>query len=143
METCGPQGQMFLLAGTPLVPVETLGASWTGCGVRACRKDPTRRGFHGRSGSLPLRVPPHPALTGACPRELRSSGAQRSGTPCAPPRMFLIEEPWPWAGSREAEREITLLVGRGPSWTPTPLFSARAQGKGFFDLLFFFSATGP
>uniref|UniRef100_A0AC11EAA8 Coiled-coil domain containing 88C n=1 Tax=Ovis aries TaxID=9940 RepID=A0AC11EAA8_SHEEP len=54
-------------------------------------------------------------LSGACPRELRSSGTQRSGTPGAPPRMFLIKEPWPWAGSREAEREITLLVGRGPS----------------------------
>ena len=30
---------MCLLAGTPLVPVETLGASWTGCGVRPCGEE--------------------------------------------------------------------------------------------------------
>ena len=109
METCGPQGQMCLLAGTPLVPVETLGASWTGCGVRACGKDPTMRGFCGRSWSLPLRVPPRPALRGARPRELRSSGAQRSGTPCDPPRMFLVEEPWPW----KQQQQLLGALGQG------------------------------
>lgn len=100
METYGPQGQMCLLTGTPFGSRGDLGEP-PGLGVGSGHEGriPPREAFTGVSGSLPLRVPPHPCSSQEPdPRELRSSGTQRSGTPGAPPRMFSSRSPGPGLG---------------------------------------------
>lgn len=101
METCGPQGQMCLLAGTPLVPVETLLSLLDWMWGQAMREG----SHHERLSQEELKLP-----------------SVDTSSPCAHGSLIILAPVLVGAGRLARRGEVHLVTRRGcSSWrSPGP-----------------------